>query len=99
MGDGPLKSRSAGILELGLTATKPEPNWSPSVILISQAAYSAPLLLRASNSSSINRPIPGPTHDKELPVGRHPLQLYSLGKPNGGKVRAMLDEFLARKRR
>jgi GST-like protein len=36
--------------------------------------------------ANINRPIAGPTHDKELPVGRHPLQLYSLGTPNGVKV-------------
>ena len=42
-----------------------------------------------------NRPIAGPTHDKELPVGRHPLQLYSLGTPNGVKVTIMLEELLA----
>ncbi|MCO6389657.1 glutathione-dependent disulfide-bond oxidoreductase [Aliihoeflea aestuarii] len=45
--------------------------------------------------SSINRPIAGPTHDKELPVGKHPLQLYSLGTPNGVKVTIMLEELLA----
>ncbi|MGB8287591.1 MAG: glutathione-dependent disulfide-bond oxidoreductase, partial [Rhizobium ruizarguesonis] len=45
--------------------------------------------------ASINRPIAGPTHDKELPVGRHPLQLYSLGTPNGQKVTIMLEELLA----
>ena len=45
--------------------------------------------------ASINRPIAGPTHDKELPVGRHPLQLYSLGTPNGVKVTVMLEELLA----
>ncbi len=43
----------------------------------------------------INRPVAGPTHDKELPVGRHPLQLYSLGTPNGVKVTVMLEELLA----
>jgi GSH-dependent disulfide-bond oxidoreductase len=43
---------------------------------------------------SINRPIAGPTHDRELPVGRHPLQLYSLGTPNGVKVTIMLEEML-----
>src|SRR6202045_4480548 len=42
-----------------------------------------------------NRPISGPTHDKELPVGDHPLQLYSLGTPNGVKVTVMLEELLA----
>src|SRR6202171_2904108 len=45
--------------------------------------------------ASINRPISGPTHDKELPVGRHPLQLYSLATPNGVKVTVMLEELLA----
>ena len=45
--------------------------------------------------SNINRPIAGPTHDKELPVGKHPLQLYSLATPNGVKVTVMLEELLA----
>ena len=45
--------------------------------------------------ANINRPVAGPTHDKELPVGRHPLQLYSLGTPNGVKVTIMLEELLA----
>src|SRR3546814_6397581 len=45
--------------------------------------------------ASINRPIAGPTHDKELPVGKPPLQLYSLGTPNGVKVTIMLEELLA----
>ena len=45
--------------------------------------------------ASINRPISGPTHDKELPVGRHPLQLYSLATPNGKKVTILLEELLA----
>ena len=45
--------------------------------------------------ASINRPIAGPTHDKELPVGKHPLQLYSLATPNGQKVTIMLEELLA----
>ena len=45
--------------------------------------------------ASINRPIAGPTHEKELPVGRHPLQLYSLATPNGVKVGIMLEELLA----
>jgi len=46
--------------------------------------------------AAINRPIAGPTHEKELPVGRHPLQLYSLATPNGVKVTVMLEELLAR---
>ncbi|PAQ10221.1 glutathione-dependent disulfide-bond oxidoreductase [Mesorhizobium temperatum] len=45
--------------------------------------------------ASINRPIAGPTHDKELPVGKHPLQLYSQATPNGVKVTIMLEELLA----
>jgi GST-like protein len=45
--------------------------------------------------ANINRPIAGPTHDKELPVGRHPMQLYSLATPNGVKVAVMLEELLA----
>ncbi len=45
--------------------------------------------------AGINRPVAGPTHDKELPVGRHPLQLYSLATPNGVKITVMLEELLA----
>jgi GST-like protein len=45
--------------------------------------------------ANINRPIAGATHDKALPVGRHPLQLYSLATPNGQKVTVMLEELLA----
>jgi len=45
--------------------------------------------------ASINRPIAGPTHDKELPVGKHPFQLYSQGTPNGQKVTIMFEELLA----
>jgi GSH-dependent disulfide-bond oxidoreductase len=45
--------------------------------------------------ANINRPVAGPTHEKELPVGRHPLQLYSQGTPNGVKVTIMLEELLA----
>ena len=45
--------------------------------------------------AAINRPIAGPTHDKDLPIGKHPLQLHSLGTPNGVKVTVMLEELLA----
>src|SRR5437588_12999112 len=45
--------------------------------------------------ANINRPIAGATHEKELPRGKHPLQLYSLGTPNGVKVTIMLEELLA----
>jgi len=45
--------------------------------------------------ANINRPVAGPTHEAELPVGKHPLQLYSLATPNGQKVTIMLEELLA----
>ena len=45
--------------------------------------------------AAINRPIAGATHEKQLPVGEHPIQLYSLGTPNGVKVTVMLEELLA----
>ena len=49
----------------------------------------------AGKFATINRPIAGPTHDADLPVGKHPLQLYSLATPNGVKVTIMLEELLA----
>lgn len=49
----------------------------------------------ANPFASINRPISGSTHEKELPVGKHPLQLYSLATPNGQKVTILLEELLA----
>ena len=45
--------------------------------------------------ANINRPVAGPTHEKALPVGRHPLRLYSLATPNGQKVTILLEELLA----
>jgi len=45
--------------------------------------------------AAINRPVAGPTHDRDLPIGRHPLQLYSLATPNGQKVTILLEELLA----
>ena len=45
--------------------------------------------------ASINRPIAGPTHDKVLPIGKHPFQLYSLATPNGQKVTILFEELLA----
>ncbi|WP_455427884.1 glutathione-dependent disulfide-bond oxidoreductase [Dryocola sp. LX212] len=49
----------------------------------------------AGQFSNINRPVAGPTHEKTLPIGKHPLQLYSLGTPNGQKVTILLEELLA----
>ncbi len=64
------------------------------------SAYTPPKIWSAikengGHFANINRPTSGPTHEKELPVGRHPLQLYSLGTPNGVKVTVMLEELLA----
>ena len=65
-----------------------------------ETAYSPPKVWTWNKENgvqfaSINRPVAGPTHDKDLPVGRHPLQLYSLATPNGVKVTVMLEELLA----
>jgi len=49
----------------------------------------------AGQFSEINRPVAGPTHEKKLPVGEHPIQLYSIATPNGVKVTVMLEELLA----
>jgi GSH-dependent disulfide-bond oxidoreductase len=62
--------------------------------------YTPPKIWQAPESSggkfaNINRPVSGATHEKALPVGKHPLQLYSLGTPNGVKVTIMLEELLA----
>src|SRR3954462_4392399 len=64
------------------------------------APYTPPTVWTGGRSNggrfaNINRPTAGATHEKELPVGRHPLQLYSLGTPNGVKVTVMLEELLA----
>ncbi|CAG74475.1 putative glutathione S-transferase [Pectobacterium atrosepticum SCRI1043] len=62
-------------------------------------AYVPPKVWQPASSggafANINRPIAGPTHEKALPVGKHPLQLYSLATPNGVKVTIMLEELLA----
>jgi GST-like protein len=67
---------------------------------MSDDAYTPPAIWTWDKESggrfaSINRPTAGPTHDKPLPVGRHPFQLYSMGTPNGVKVTIMLEELLA----
>src|SRR4249920_2634679 len=77
------------------------PQWHPGVPAMSDPStyippqiwtWSAP---NGGQFANINRPIAGATHDKELPLGRHPLQLYSLATPNGVKVTVMLEELLA----
>ena len=64
------------------------------------STYIPPKVWKWENQSggkftNINRPISGSTHDKELPIGKHPLQLYSLGTPNGIKITVLLEELLA----
>ena len=73
---------------------------APEKISSLPADYVPPKVWRWESPSggqfaSTNRPIAGPTHNVELPVGEHPLQLYSLGTPNGQKVTIMLEELLA----
>jgi GSH-dependent disulfide-bond oxidoreductase len=84
-----------------LTCTSPNRLQSRKIAfsMENSSAYSPPKVWSASKENSgrfasINRPTAGPTHDKQLPVGRHPLQLYSLGTPNGVKVTVMLEELL-----
>ncbi len=67
---------------------------------MSNDSYTPPRVWKWDESAGgrfakINRPIAGPTHEKELPVGKHPLQLYSLATPNGVKVTILLEELLA----
>ncbi|AQQ68631.1 glutathione-dependent disulfide-bond oxidoreductase [Microbulbifer agarilyticus] len=67
---------------------------------MSDASYTPPAVWKWDSESggqfaNINRPTAGATHDKELPKGKHPMQLYSLGTPNGVKVTIMLEELLA----
>ncbi|MBM3106081.1 MULTISPECIES: glutathione-dependent disulfide-bond oxidoreductase [Pseudomonas] len=67
---------------------------------MSKATYTPPKVWKHDAPSggefaNINRPTAGPTHDKALPVGKHPLQLYSLATPNGIKVTILLEELLA----
>lgn len=67
---------------------------------MSDTAYVPPKVWKHETPSgghfaSINRPVAGPTHDKPLPVGKHPLQLYSMATPNGVKVTVLLEELLA----
>ena len=68
--------------------------------MTTSSAYTPPKIWSSDQENgghfaSINRPVSGATHDKALPVGRHPLQLYSMGTPNGVKVTVMLEELLA----
>lgn len=78
----------------------PSQHTTDEVCLLSNTPYVPPKVWTNNAPSgghfaSINRPVAGPTHDKELPVGKHPLQLYSLATPNGVKVTILLEELLA----
>ena len=74
------------------TDAPPPPNQPPDYTPSKVWAWEQPSGGRFAN---INRPVAGATHEKELPVGKHPLQLYSLGTPNGQKITIMLEELLA----
>lgn len=73
------------------------PSWR--FFIASSSTYVPPDVWQPAPSggafANINRPVSGPTHEKVLPVGKHPLQLYSQGTPNGVKVTVMLEELLA----
>lgn len=78
----------------------PSQHTTDEVRLLSNTPYVPPKVWTNNAPSgghfaSINRPVAVPTHDKELPVGKHPLQLYSLATPNGVKVTILLEELLA----
>src|SRR3954447_15542330 len=75
-------------------------NLNGSVRMSDNSGYTPPKVWEWNKPSggrfaNINRPVSGPTHEKELPVGKHPLQLYSQGTPNGVKVTVMFEELLA----
>lgn len=71
-----------------MTSISSDTPWTPPAIWTWNTAS-------GGKFASINRPVAGATHERALPVGRHPLQLYSLGTPNGVKVTVMLEELLA----
>jgi GSH-dependent disulfide-bond oxidoreductase len=86
--------------EPGRDEKEKEPNEMTDAPVSDTPAYEPPKVWTWNKESggrfaSINRPIAGATHEKELPVGKHPLQLYSLATPNGVKVTVMLEELLA----
>jgi GST-like protein len=83
-----------------VTSTKQSSITTNCLPMDNSSSYTPPKIWSANKENggrfaSINRPTAGATHQKELPVGRHPLQLYSLGTPNGVKVTVMLEELLA----
>jgi len=75
--------------------TEPSDYVPPKVWTWNQGSGSPAGSPNRPSAASLNRPTAGATHEKELPVGRHPLQLYSLGTPNGQKVTILLEELLA----
>jgi GST-like protein len=92
----PLRSTMRRMSTADTQSTNPAPAVPPS----QPAGYQppkvwAPPAANGGRFASINRPVAGATHEQDLPVGRHPLQLYSLATPNGVKVTVMLEELLA----
>jgi len=75
-----------------MSQSDPADNQPPGYVPPDVWTWNAP---SGGQFASINRPISGATHDRKLPVGKHPLQLYSMGTPNGVKVTIMLEELLA----
>ena len=76
-----------------MSETLPEP--SPETLPYTPATVWSQKKENGGRFANINRPIAGATHEQDLPVGRHPMQLYSLATPNGVKVTVMLEELLA----
>lgn len=82
----------------GALLSQDETSWTDE--MTESSSYKPPRIWKWTKENggrfaNINRPIAGPTHDKDLPIGRHPMQLYSQGTPNGIKVTIMLEELLA----
>src|SRR6202035_1022886 len=87
-------------LPAGSSPTQPPFTERPQEQRMTEETYTPPKVWKwiAENGgrfASTNRPIAGSTHEQELPVGRHPFQLYSLATPNGQKVTIMFEELLA----
>ena len=87
--------RFSGIIFLTQAFTHKENSMTDAVTPYIPPRVWSPATQSGGAFANINRPIAGQTHEKELPVGKHPFQLYSLGTPNGQKVTIMFEELLA----